>query len=81
MKAATAADDPAPEAGRRARPTEARTRILDALKKSRAPTGPSALAATVGMNAPAVAFHLKKLVSSGEAVKSGNASATRYSAA
>jgi predicted ArsR family transcriptional regulator len=51
------------------------------LKKSSAPMGPRAVADAVGMNAPAVAFHLKKLVTSGEAVKSGNASATKYSAA
>jgi len=42
--------------------------------------GPAAVATAVGMNAPAVAYHLAKLVSSGEAVKSGKSSATRYSA-
>jgi DNA-binding transcriptional ArsR family regulator len=80
-KAARPADDTAPKAGRQARPTDARTRILDVLKKSTSPMGPSAVADAVGMNAPAVAFHLKKLAALGAAVKSGNGSATKYGAA
>jgi predicted ArsR family transcriptional regulator len=51
------------------------------LKESSAPMGPRVIADAVGMNAPAVAFHLKRLVTSGEAVKSGNASATKYGVA
>jgi predicted transcriptional regulator len=78
---AAARETPAPRAVRQARPTEARARILDVLRKNREPMGPRAVAKAVGTNAAAVAYHLKNLVRSGEAMKSGNASATKYSAA